>query len=295
VPRDLETVCLKAMAKDPARRYAAARELADDLGRYLRGEPVRARPVGRRERLWRWCRQNPVPASLLVAITLGSAFGLWNLSVLSERFVRATALESAAHQSELFEVFNDHYSGIYTEVDQLLAPEHKGVMPVPATLTHRVGSHISKCGESGVQIRLYSDYPFRTRADGGPRDDFEWDALRRLRTNPDEPVVRFEDVEGRPYVRYATARRMTASCVDCHNRHPDSTRKDWREGEVRGVLEIVRPLDRDIARTRAGLRGTFTLMAVVSGALLGLSILVLLVGNRRRGYRPAQRTPRPAA
>jgi hypothetical protein len=198
--------------------------------------------------------------------------------------MRMTAQESAAHQSELFELFNDHYSRVYTDVDRWLPPEGKKVMPLPATLTNQMGQDLGKC-ESGIQVRLYSDYPFRSRTDGGPRDDFEWEALRRLRASPDEPVVRFEDGEGRPHVRYATARRMKASCIDCHNHHPDSTRRDWREGEVRGVLEITRPLDRDIARTREGLRGTFTLMAIIFGSLLGLSILVLVVSNRRRGYR----------
>src|SRR5262245_32323380 len=59
IPRDLETICPKAMAKEPGRRYATARELAADLRRYLEGLPIWARPVGRLERLWRWWRREP--------------------------------------------------------------------------------------------------------------------------------------------------------------------------------------------------------------------------------------------
>src|SRR5262249_26602999 len=91
IPRALGTICLKAMAKEPSGRYERAREFADDLRCWLNGEAIKARPIGKTERLWRWCRRNPVAAGLLIAVTLGSAFGLAHLSNLSEHFVRSTA------------------------------------------------------------------------------------------------------------------------------------------------------------------------------------------------------------
>jgi WD40 repeat protein/tRNA A-37 threonylcarbamoyl transferase component Bud32 len=85
IPRDLETICLKAMAKRPAERYAGCKALADDLRRWLDGEPIKARRLGPAERLVRWCRRQPALAGAvavavlaLVAIAvLSVGFGLW--------------------------------------------------------------------------------------------------------------------------------------------------------------------------------------------------------------------------
>jgi serine/threonine protein kinase len=288
IPRDLENICLKAIAKSPARRYSTAKELADDLRRFVAGEPIRARPVGIVERLWRWCRRNPVAASLLVAVSLGSAFGLWHLSRLSEQLVKSTALESAAQQSEMLDVVNAFYSsqvvdrvqshGIVVTHDYA---SQKGAIPLPATFTIESGQRIGERSKTGMQFRLYSEYPFRSRKDGGPRGDFERFAIAELGRDPDTPVYRFDSFQGRDVLRYATARKMEANCIGCHNNDPNSTKRDWKEGELAGVLEIIRPLDRDIARTREGLRGTFMLMAMVAAALLALSGLVLVIRSQR--------------
>ncbi len=82
VDADLETICLKCLEKDPARRYSTAKALADDLRRWLRGEPIHARPVSVAEKLWSWCRRRPQLAFATALISLASLAALITILVL---------------------------------------------------------------------------------------------------------------------------------------------------------------------------------------------------------------------
>jgi tRNA A-37 threonylcarbamoyl transferase component Bud32 len=296
VPRDLEIICLKAMNKAPSRRYQMAGELAADLRSFLAGQPIRARPMGYLERSGRWCRRYPLAVSVLAAVLIGSISGLYYLSSLSEFFVRQTALESARLETKMLEevwrFYSEEISDINPQDTKVIITENyhnvHPALPLPATFAIDLGERISR-RNPGMEVRVYSRYPWPNRKDGGPQNDIDRDALQWLEINahpthdPPKEYSRFVEIDDSRKLLYYSARHMEKSCIGCHN-HPTSLspKKDWQEGEVVGVLKIVRPLDREIENTQVGLRGAFLLVGVISSLLFGISIAVTIATRRNR-------------
>jgi WD40 repeat protein len=107
IPRDLETICLKCLEKDPARRYESSAALADDIDRFQHDEPILARRIGPAERAARWCRRNPLLAilgTLLAVLAIAGPFVAVNQASLAARARRAVEVEKqarrAAHAAE---------------------------------------------------------------------------------------------------------------------------------------------------------------------------------------------------
>jgi WD40 repeat protein len=150
VPGDLETVCLKCLEKEPDKRYATAQEVADELSRFLFNEPIRARPITRVERLWRWCRRKPALAStltaahlLLLAMFIGGPVMTYRIN---QALKRAEAGELAArhnqYASDMFRAHDALQQGDLFSVWQLLDRNRPTATSSPSTRNFQSSSDL---------------------------------------------------------------------------------------------------------------------------------------------------------
>ena len=231
-------------------------------------------------------------ALFLIAMTLGSISGFLYLTQLSSYFVRETALDSARMEMDMLEVFNEYYSDAIARLDPgsiEVTHEHamrRNVLPLPSTFTIEAGQQLS-VKETGMQLKLYSDYPFRKG--GGPSDDFEHRTLDLLNKRAKQESSssdtlefhQFVTIDGQHCLKYARGQVMKQSCLQCHNTHDQSSKKNWKEGDLAGVLLLTRPLDRDIRRTQSGLRSAFLLVGGIVIVLVGFGFVGVMRSGRQ--------------
>lgn len=199
----------------------------------------------------------------------------------AKSYTRALTEFRTLYTSEVVE--NVRHNGITISHNYENLPS---AIPLPATLSMLLGKNLHD--KTGGKVRLYSAYPFPWRAhDGGPQDAFEVEALTALATAPETPFYRFERVDDVQVLRYASADLMRESCVDCHNSHPNSPKKDWQVGEVRGVLSLTRPLLESV--TDARLSQEIILALMIGLGLWGMALLALLGTRHRRNAFQADR------
>jgi adenylate cyclase len=151
----------------------------------------------------------------------------------------------------------------YTEVP--------GAIPIPATLSLELGDLINR-SSGNTQFRFFSDYPFKNRAPHA-FDAFEQQALERLRQDASARVYEVSGFIFDRRVRLATPILMAAACVSCHNSHPDSPKRDWKVGDVRGIEEftINQPIAAHIFAFKYLLL-YFAFVAVTGLAFIGLQL-----------------------
>ncbi len=156
--------------------------------------------------------------------------------------------------------------------------EVPGAIPIPATLSLELGQAIGQ-RQGNIGYRFFSDYPFANRAPH-PMDDVEKQALATLRQHPETPVYSYSGSLFHSRVRLLAPVLMKAECVSCHNSHPDSTKRDWAVGDVRGIQEII--IDQSIVSNLFSFRHLLIYMAVAGAVGLWFVAFQYRQGARMR-------------
>jgi class 3 adenylate cyclase len=180
---------------------------------------------------------------IIALLLLGLPFAVWSdLSNLAERNLRRQASDLNSVISSVRAYYASNVVGRVLAADGKTRAAHNyeaipGAIPIPATLSLELGKVIS-AQQQNIAYRFVSDYPFANRAPH-QLDEFEQDALTALRKNPEQQLFTRSSTLLSDTVRLVAPVTMGAACVSCHNSHPESPKRDWKVGDVRGIQEVV--------------------------------------------------------
>jgi signal transduction histidine kinase len=222
-----------------------------------------------------WQMIGPIPLTVIAAIA-----SIW---LLVPRIIAGNATDQAVlasrNMATQFKTIREYYTEnvvnkIVTEGTFKASSDHKGdakAIPLPVTMIHDVSALLTN---QDTAISLYSKFPFPNRYNR-QLDAFQqaaWDFLIR---NPQEAFSRAEERAGKLVVRVAVADTMVVqACVNCHNTTAASPKKDWKLGDLRGVLEITSVIDAELANGAALSRSIIIGAVLIGLALLGIALVV---------------------
>ena len=158
----------------------------------------------------------------------------------------------------------------------------KNSIPLPATLSMALGEQIGKY-QSGAKTFLYSAYPFPWRQKENDRifaDSFATDAWESLQQTPKGEFYRFESIDGLMSIRYAIADIMHESCVGCHNNHEQTPKTDWKAGDVRGVMEVILPINIAQQQSAKSLNNSLFILIAMAGVIL--LVLIIFIAKSKK-------------
>ena len=159
----------------------------------------------------------------------------------------------------------------------------KNGIPLPATLIHDMSELLSKKSGENIKLKLYSPYPFPNRA-GRTIDSFGQKAMAFFDKNPDSVFVKQEKLYGSDVVRVAVADKMVAqACVNCHNSRADTPKNDWKLNDVRGVLEVISPINAQLTSNESMLNRVIeiSVFIVVLVVLMVIGIQIFLKSMKK--------------
>ena len=222
-----------------------------------------------------------VCAAVILAM-LGVAW--WHMEATRQKILENNALTSAKSYAITFESLRTFYTReVVARVPQnSVTVSHdyqnfKHGIPLPATLTIQLAKEVGRRSD-GFSVRLYSNYPFPWRRESAQLDAFEKRAIQELSYSPGEPYYEFEKSRNEGYLRYATADLMRPDCVACHNTHPQTPKRDWKVGDLRGVLEISIP----IRLPTKTIMDTFDYLIIyfIIGGIIILTTVIWVLGRK---------------
>jgi methyl-accepting chemotaxis protein len=225
----------------------------------------------------RWPIHRQVMGAIILSSLLVIGLTLTFMFYIKEKNTRLTGLTAARAIGNQIATLRTFYTNeVVTRAVQAGMrishdfPTQDDTLPLPVTLVKVLGDELRQ-NYPGSHIRLYSRFPFPHRRATETYDAFELQALAILERDPDTPFYKLEAINGRLSMRYAIADLMRPSCVSCHNTHPASPKKDWKTGDLRGVVEIIIPVDEADKVLQSG---TVDASVLISGGL----VLVMCIG-----------------